>query len=187
MMTKVLIGVAVVIVLLVILVATRPSTFRVRRSIAIAAPPEAIFARVNDFKAWRDWSPWEKIDPNMTRTLGGSPAGEGATYAWVGNGQVGSGSMTIVRSERPSRIEIRLDFVKPFKGTNQARFTFEPAPGGTTNVTWDMDGRMSFPAKAISLFMSMDKMIGGQFDKGLATLKTLAEADAQPTATAAAR
>src|SRR4051794_1408677 len=130
MATKILVGVAVVLVVLVILVATRASTFGVVRSIAVAAPPEMVFERVNDFRAWRAWSPWEKIDPDMKRTLGGPAAGEGATYAWVGNGQVGSGSMTIMRSERPSRIDIRLDFVKPFKGTNQARWTFEPAADG---------------------------------------------------------
>lgn len=173
-MIKVLIGVLAVVVVLVVVVASRPSTFRVERSITIAAPAEQAFAPVNDFRAWQAWSPYEKKDPQMQRIYGGTAAGAGATYAWAGNGNVGEGRMTILRSEAPSRITIELVFLKPFAATNTATFTFEPTPEGT-RATWAMDGRSTFVTKAVGLVMDMDKMIGADFEQGLVALKGVAE------------
>jgi hypothetical protein len=175
MARKILIGVAAVIVLLVLVILTRPSTFHVERSITMAAPPESPFAQVNDFHAWPAWSPWEKLDPQMKRTHEGSPAGVGAKYAWVGNDQVGEGRMTIEKSEKPSVVGIKLEFLKPWEATNATTFTFARAPQGS-KVTWAMDGENNFMAKAASLFMDMDKMIGADFEKGLASMKAVAEA-----------
>src|SRR5438067_7190751 len=110
MVLKVLIGVAVVIVLLVIIIATRPSKFHLERSIAIGAPPDVVFAQVNDFHAWTAWSPWEKMDPQLKRTYDGASSGAGAIYAWSGNAKVGQGRMTIEHSDRPSRVVIKLEF-----------------------------------------------------------------------------
>jgi uncharacterized protein YndB with AHSA1/START domain len=174
MVLKILIGVAIVIVIFAIVVATRPAAFHIERSITIAAPPRAVFEQVNDFRAWTAWSPWEKIDPNLQRTYGGPPNGVGTTYAWVGNKKVGEGRMTIEKSDSPSSIAIKLEFVKPFAATNVAAFTFSPTADGT-RVTWAMDGRNNFVCKAFSLFMGMDKMVGGDFERGLAALKTVAE------------
>ncbi len=187
MILKILIGVVIVIGLLALLVASRPSTFHVERSITIAAPAEEVFARVNDLKAWGAWSPWEKKDPDMTRSFTGPPAGAGATYAWAGDKNVGEGRMTIERSERPSLVALRLEFFKPFAATNSARFEFTPVPDGT-KVTWSMDGHNNFICKAVSLVMDMDKMIGTDFESGLAALKSGAEsAAAAEHAAAAAR
>ena len=173
-MSNVLIGIAAVIVVLGVVVATRPATFHVERSITIAAPAESAFAQVNDFHAWGSWSPWEKKDPQMKRTFDGAPAGAGATYAWAGNNEVGEGRMTIERSVEPSLVAIKLEFLKPFAATNAATFTFTPGPAGT-KVTWAMDGRNNFVAKAVHLVMDMNKMVGGDFERGLAALKTVAE------------
>jgi uncharacterized protein YndB with AHSA1/START domain len=173
MLRKILIGVAAVVVLLIIVVVTRPSAFHVERSIVINAPPERAFVHVNDFHAWAAWSPYEKLDPQMKKTFEGSALGTGAVYGWSGE-KAGEGRMTIERSEQPSLISIRLEFSKPFAATNTATFTFVPTAGGT-KVTWAMDGRNAFAAKAASLVMDMDKLVGGDFERGLASLKTLAE------------
>lgn len=173
-MGNIVTAVAAALVVLVLFVATRPPAFHVERSITIAAPPESAFARVNDLHAWGAWSPYEQKDPQMKRTWDGSPSGTGAVYAWAGNGEVGEGRMTIVQSDAPSRIAIKLEFFRPFAATNTATFTFVPTPEGT-RVTWAMDGRKNFVAKALHLVMNMDTMVGGDFEKGLVALKTLAE------------
>jgi uncharacterized protein YndB with AHSA1/START domain len=186
MVRNILIGIAAVIAVLVIVVATRPATFHVERSITIAAPPERAFLQVNDFHAWAAWSPWEKLDPQMNRTFEGPSSGAGASYAWTGNDKVGAGRMTIERSQAPSQIAIKLQFIKPWTATNATLFVFTPISEGT-KVTWAMHGHNSFGAKAASLFMDMDKLVGGDFERGLAALKTVAESAAQanvPTAKA---
>jgi hypothetical protein len=185
MWLKILIAVVVLIGLLVVIIAMRPSTFRVERSATIAAPAEVVFAKVNSFQSWRSWSPWEKKDPNLKRTYGGPPEGVGSTYGWVGNQNVGEGRMTIERSDRPSLIQIKLEFFKPFKGTNTATFSFTP-DGAGTKVNWVMDGSYNFITKGISMVMDMDKMIGTDFEAGLAALKAESEAAAQAAAQAAA-
>jgi uncharacterized protein YndB with AHSA1/START domain len=152
-----------------LVVATRPSRFRVERSAQVAAPPHVVFSLIDDFHRWERWSPWEKIDPDMTRSFDGPPSGPGARYAWSGDANVGSGRMTITESRPGERVEIRLEFFEPMAATNQARFELTPAAGGT-HVAWIMEGEHGFLGKAISLFMDMDAMVGGQFEKGLADL-----------------
>jgi hypothetical protein len=174
MLRKSLIGIGILLAAFVLVVATRPARFHVERSATIAAPPQAVFGRVNDFHAWGTWSPWEKIDPGMQRTFSGPPAGVGSTYAWSGNDEIGAGRMTIEQSEPSRRIAIELEFTRPMAATNHATFTFVPVPEGT-KVTWAMDGDNNFVGKAISLFIDMDEMIGSHFERGLVTLKGLAE------------
>ena len=167
---------AAVVLLLVIVIALRPAGFRISRSVRIAAPASAVFRHVNDFHLWRAWSPWEEMDPELKRAYSGESSGAGAAYAWVGNPQVGEGGMTITQSRPHEEIDIRLEFVRPFKATNEVFFKFKPE-GENTVVTWDMTGRYNFMSKAMGLFMNFDKMVGGQFDQGLAKLKTVVEAE----------
>ncbi len=170
--------IAAIVALFLIVVALQPATFRVSRSAKISAPPAAVFAHVNDFHKWEAWNPWGKIDPALKQTYEGVPAGQGAKYTWVGNKDVGEGRMTIIESRPPSGlVRIDLQFIKPFAGTSVAEFTFQPEGKGTI-VTWSMSGSKNFMMKGVHLFMNMDKMIGGQFEKGLADMKTAAEASA---------
>ena len=176
MLMKILIALAVIVVVFVAIVVTRPSEFRVARTATVAAPAPAVFAQVNDFHKWEAWNPWAKIDPAMKQTYEGAPAGPGAIYTWVGNNEVGQGRMTITESRPSELIRITLEFEKPSRATNIAEFTFRPE-GDRTVVTWSMTGRNNFLAKAIHLFMNMDKMIGGNFEKGLAHMKSVVEAE----------
>ncbi|MCC6486263.1 MAG: SRPBCC family protein [Candidatus Hydrogenedentes bacterium] len=188
MLKVVLIAAAVVAVLLIVLVAviaTRPSEFHVERTATVNAVPEAVFAQVNDFHKWEPWNPWGKLDPAMKNTYEGAPMGEGAIYSWAGDKNVGEGRMTIVESQPHQRIQIQLEFFKPMAGTSTAEFTFKPE-GDRTSVTWSMHGKNDFMGKAISLVMDMDKMIGGNFEKGLAGLKSIAESASAGTAPAIA-
>ena len=179
MLWKILIALVVIVLALVAVIALQPARYRVSRSTTIAAPAAVVFAQVNDFHRWTAWSPWERIDPAMKRTYEGPPAGVGASYAWAGSGEVGEGRMTIVESRPSDLIQVKLEFVKPFAGTSVAEFSFK-SEGDRTLVTWSMTGDKNFIAKAIHLVMSMDRMIGDQFDKGLAAMKTVAEAAPRP-------
>jgi hypothetical protein len=174
MLVKILIALAVIVVVLIVIVALQPSDFRVTRSATMSAPAPAAFAQVNDFHKWEAWNPWGKIDPAMKQTYEGAPAGTGAIYSWIGNNEVGEGRMTIIESHPSDLIRIKLEFFKPFAANNTAEFTFKPE-GNQTVVTWSMSGDKNFMAKAIHLFINMDKMIGGQFDKGLAEMKSIVE------------
>ena len=174
MITKIFIGFGVIVVVFVVIVALQPPEFRVARSATIAAPPPAVFAQVNDFHKWDAWSPWAKLDPNMKKTHEGAPAGTGAIYSWSGNDQVGEGRMTLTESRPSELIRIKLKFMKPFAATNTTEFTFKPE-GNQTAVTWSMFGTNNFIAKAFGLFMNMDKMVGGDFEKGLASMKSVVE------------
>ena len=178
MLKTILVALAVIIVVLVVIVALQPSDFRVARSTTISAPPPAVFAQVNDFHKWEAWNPWGKIDPAMKQTYEGAPAGPGAIYTWSGNNEVGEGRMTITDSRPSDLIRVKLEFFKPFAGTNTAEFAFKPE-GNQTLVTWSMFGEKNFMAKAVHLVMNMDKMIGGQFEKGLADMKSAVEAPAK--------
>jgi uncharacterized protein YndB with AHSA1/START domain len=178
MLKKISIGLGGLFALLSIVIAGQPATFHVERSITMAAPPEAAFAHVNDLHAWAAWSPWEKLDPAMKRTYDGAPAGLGAKYAWIGNKEVGEGRMTIEKSEPGKLIRIKLEFLKPFEASNTATFTFEKTKAGN-KTTWAMDGKNTFVGKAMSVVMDMDKMLGPDFERGLASLKAEAEADAK--------
>jgi hypothetical protein len=185
MLKKILIGVGALLGLLLVVIALQPETFHVERSISMAASPDAAFAQVNDFHAWSAWSPWEKLDPTMKRSYDGAAQGVGAKYAWVGNKDVGEGRMTIEQSEPSSKVVIKLEFLKPFAATNTATFTFTKTPAGN-KTTWAMDGNNNFVSKAFSLVMNMDKMIGPDFERGLAGIKAAAEAAPQPAPTVAA-
>ena len=175
MLMPILVGLAVIVVLFLIIVATRPSNFRVTRSANIAAPPEQVFPHVNELRNWEAWNPWGKLDPNCKMTYDGPPAGVGASYAWAGNNQVGEGRSTIMESKPGELVRFRLEFAKPMKATNTAEFTFQP-DGDQTVVTWTMTGKNNFIGKAFGLVVNFDRMIGGQFEKGLAQMKSLAEA-----------
>jgi hypothetical protein len=166
--------IVVLIALALILVGTRPNAFRLERSALIAAPPAKIVPLIDDFHAWGQWSPWEKIDPSMTRTFEGPERGVGAVYGWSGNGKAGSGRMEILESG-PSKVVIKLDFLKPFEAHNTAIFVLEPQ-GDATRVVWSMEGPQPFVAKLMSLVFNMEKMVGPDFEKGLADLKRAAEA-----------
>jgi hypothetical protein len=169
--------------LLVVVIQMQPATFHIERSIVMAAPPEAAFAQVNDFHAWSAWSPWEKLDPNLKRSYDGPRTGVGAKYAWVGNKEVGEGRMTIEQSSPGAIVVIKLEFLKPFAATNTATFTFTKTAEGT-KTTWAMDGNSNFISKAFHLVMNMDKMLGPDFERGLASMKAAAEATAAPSALA---
>ena len=156
------------------LAATKPDSIKVQRSIVIKAAPDRIFTLINDFKAWPQWSPYETKDPNMQRTLSGADQGKGAIYAWNGNRNVGAGRMEILESTSPSKIAIKLDFMKPIEGHNIATFTMVPN-GEATEVTWTMEGPAPFIGKVMGVFFDLDKMIGSDFDAGLANLKRVSE------------
>jgi len=174
MLKLIAVTIAVLIAGVLIFAATRPDAFRVERAVAIQAPPEKVFALINDLKAWAAWSPWEKKDPAMQRAYGATTAGKGATYAWEGNRDVGKGGMEIVDSTPPSRIRLRLDFVTPFEAHNIVTFTLAPQ-GSTTRVSWAMEGPVPYFAKIIHMFLDMDAMVGKDFEAGLAAMKTAAE------------
>jgi hypothetical protein len=165
---------AIVIAAVVVLAAMKPDSFTVRRAIAIEAPPDRIYPLIADFKAWGAWSPWEKKDPDMQRSFGGAESGLGARYGWSGDRTIGEGSMEIVETDAPSRIGLRLDFVRPFKAHNQVVFALRPQ-GSATQVDWTMTGPVPFPAKIMHVFINMDRMVGADFEAGLASLKTQAE------------
>jgi hypothetical protein len=175
---------AAIIVAFVILAAMQPADFRVARSAKMAAPPATVFAQVNDFHAWDAWSPWAKLDPNAKTTFEGPTSGTGASFAWAGNDKVGVGRQTIVESRPDELIRIKLEFEKPFKDTCTAEFKFEPKDDQTL-VTWSMFGKRGFVGKAMGLMIDCDKMIGPEFEKGLANMKTIVEEKKEAASTVA--
>ena len=154
--------------------ATKPNSFRIQRTTRINAPPQKIFPMINDFHHWTAWSPWEQLDPNLKRKYSGAASGPGAVYDWSGNGKAGTGRMEIKDVATGRKVVIQLDFIKPIKAQNTAEFTLSPQ-GATTEVTWAMYGPSRFMSKVISVFMNMDKLVGKDFEKGLAALKVEAE------------
>jgi uncharacterized protein YndB with AHSA1/START domain len=176
-MTTIILIILVLVAALLAYAATRPNSFRVRRSARIDAPPEKVFPLINDFHQWTAWSPWERMDPNLRRTYSGAEAGKGAVYEWQGNNKVGQGRMEIVDSFDPRKVLIKLDFLKPFRAQNMAEFTLEPE-GKSTDVHWEMYGASPFMMKVMGVFMSMDKMVGRDFERGLAAMKASAEGNA---------
>jgi hypothetical protein len=184
LLTYLAVSVAVIGFLLIlgaVLVALRPSEFRVSRTETIQASAAEVFEQVNDFHRWTQWSPYDQRDPAMKRTYEGPPAGVGASYAWNGNHEVGEGRSTIAESRPNELIRIRLEFFRPFAGVNVAEFRFVPQ-GEATATTWSLSGRHNLMSKAIGLFINMDKMIGRDFEAGLANLKRLVEDRAQQPA-----
>jgi uncharacterized protein YndB with AHSA1/START domain len=173
MLKKILLTIVALIALAVVGVGaaalTRPDAFKVERSVTMSVPPEAIYQQVADFKAWDRWSPWAKLDPAMKTEFGGAPGAPGATYHWAGNDQVGEGRMTITEVVPPSRVAIKLEFIKPWTATNDTTFVLAPEGNGT-RVTWSMTGKNDFMGKVFSVFMDVDAMVGKDFEKGLAQL-----------------
>ena len=171
-----IIGLVVVLAVVAVLglAATKPDVFRVQRSASIKAPPDKVFALINDFKRWEAWSPWEKKDPAMKRSFSAVTSGKGASYAWEGNKDVGQGRMEITQSAPPSAIGIKLDFITPFEAHNRVEFALQ-AKGDLTEVTWTMAGDTPYFAKIIHVFIDMDRMVGKDFEAGLANLKSIAE------------
>ena len=174
MLKKIAIVVLVLAAALLGLAATQPDGFRVQRSASIKAPPEKIFPLISDFRRWSAWSPWERLDPAMKRVYDGPASGKGAVYQWAGNRDVGAGRMEIVEAAAPSKVGIKLDFLAPFEAHNFAEFTLEPR-GDATTVVWAMSGPHTYASKLMSVFFSMDGMVGGYFETGLANLKAAAE------------
>jgi uncharacterized protein YndB with AHSA1/START domain len=165
---------ALAIAAILLLAAAKPDTFSVRRSATMNASAEKIFALISDFRQWGRWSPWETRDPGMKRSYDGAERGKGAVYAWDGNKNVGAGRMEILEAATPSKVLIKLDFIKPFEGHNTAEFTMLPQGSGTT-VTWVMQGPAPFMAKLMHVFVNVDRMIGKDFEAGLANLKKQVE------------
>jgi uncharacterized protein YndB with AHSA1/START domain len=174
MFKKIAIVVLVLVVAVLAYAATRPDTLHVERSVTVQAPPDRIFPLISDLHRWASWSPYEKRDPAMKKTYGGAAQGKGAVYEWEGNSEVGQGRMEITDASEPSRITIKLDFIKPIEGHNVAEFALVPQ-GGSTSVTWSIDGPSPYIGKLIGVFLNMDKMIGNDFEAGLANLKAIAE------------
>jgi len=173
MFKKIALVALVLVVAVLAYAATRPDTLHVQRSASVKAPPEEIFPLISDFHRWASWSPYEKRDPAMKKTYGGAAEGKGAVYEWEGNSEVGQGRMEITDAD-PSRITIKLDFIKPFEGHNVAEFALVPQ-GGAPNVAWSMEGPSPFIGKLIGVFVNMDTMIGKDFEAGLTNLKAMAE------------
>lgn len=174
MLKTVLIVLAVLVIGVLAFVASKPDTFRIQRTTRIHAPPDKVFALINDFRRWQAWSPYEKKDPDMKREFSGSASGTGAAYAWDGDRNIGAGQMRIVESVPSSRVALSLEFVRPFKAHNNVEFTLQPA-GNATEVTWTMHGPSPYVSKVMGLVFDMDEMIGEDFENGLADLKTAAE------------
>jgi hypothetical protein len=163
-------------------VATRPDAYHVERSATVDAPAATVFSQIDDFSVWKEWSPWEKKDPAMKRTVSTPPSGVGATYAWEGNKEVGKGKMTITDSRPGERVAEKLEFIEPFQSQAGITFTLAAESPTTTKVTWAMDGKHNFISKAFSVIKPMDGMIGKDFEDGLANLKKVAEAKKPPPA-----
>jgi uncharacterized protein YndB with AHSA1/START domain len=173
-MLPILLALVFVALLIFIVIAGQPDEFQVSRSVNISAPREKIFPLVNELHQWEAWNPWAKLDPHCKITYDGPPAGVGASYTWAGNAKVGAGQNTIVESRTNETVRFRLDFAKPMQTTNAAEFTF-CADGGQTRVTWTMSGKTNFGGKIFGLFVNCNRMIGRDFEKGLATMKAVAE------------
>ncbi|MBS2029319.1 MAG: SRPBCC family protein [Deltaproteobacteria bacterium] len=169
-------GILIVALLAVVgvMIVTAPDEFRVERTAHISAPPEKVFALVEDFHHWNAWSPWEKLDPTLKRGFEGAEHGKGAVYTWQGNDQVGQGRMEILEAFSPSKVTIKLDFLKPFESHNTAEFNIA-AVGDGTDITWSMHGPNNLVSKAMHLFFNMDKLVGKDFDNGLKNMKAVAE------------
>ncbi len=182
--TRIVVVLVAVLVLFAVYVQMRPNTYVVERSATIAAPPAVVYAEVSDFHRWKNWSPWEKLDPAMKTDFQGPESGVGATYHWVGNKQVGEGSMKITEADPDSKVVIDLEFIQPFKSSSTTTLSLTPEGDGT-RVSWSMAGNHNFVSKLMCTFMSMDKMIGPDFEKGLAQLGTAATAAAAADTTGA--
>ena len=176
-MLPILLAAVFIAILFAVVIVGRPDEFTVSRSVKISAVPEKVFPLVNDLHKWEGWSPWAKLDPNAKNSFAGADSGAGAAMSWSGNRKIGEGHMTITRSQGNELIRFTLEFIKPFRATNNAEFAFKPE-GGQTLVTWSMSGKNNLFFKAFGLFVDCDKMAGKDFEKGLTAMKSVAEARA---------
>ncbi len=174
MLTTIFIVLALIIAIALAVVAIQPGAFTITRTATISAAPAAVFAQVNDFHCWQAWSPWAKLDPAAKTTYSGSTAGVGACFSWDGNKKMGAGRMAISASEKHDLVRIDLQFIRPFRARNVTEFTFTQA-GDQTIISWSMSGRNGLMGKAFALFVDGDRMIGGDFEKGLAAMKAVVE------------
>lgn len=184
MLKKILIGLGAIIGIFVIVVVVQPANYVVERSIDIKAPAEVVYTEVSDFKRWDAWSPWAKLDPNIKKTFAGEAGAIDSSYSWEGNSEVGKGKMTVIKAEAPTSISQRLEFIEPMKSMATTTHTIKPAAEGVT-VTWSMEGDNGFMAKMFGLFMDIETMIGADYEKGLASLKLVAENKAKEAPMAA--
>ncbi len=181
MFKKILIALAAALLILVVVVATRPADFTISRKATVGAPPAVVFPHLNDFTKWNAWSPWVKLDPEAKFTFEGPDAGVGAKYAWSGNNKIGAGTNEIVESVADEKVRVKLMFEKPFEATSEAQFDLKPVEAGT-EVTWTMTGKNNFAGKAFALFMDMDKLVGADFEAGLANLNKVVASVPTPEA-----
>jgi len=181
MMQKILIGLIAMIGSFLALILLQPSDYQITRTTTISAPPQDVFAQIDDFHRWQAWSPWAERDPKAKVSFDGPASGKGAMFAWSGNNEVGEGRMTLTESQSGEHARIKTDFVKPFVGSSYSDFSLKPE-GGATSVSWTISGQNDFIAKAICMFVSMDKVLGGEMEKGLASMKQLVEADTKKPA-----
>ncbi|XXF81029.1 SRPBCC family protein [Myxococcaceae bacterium GXIMD 01537] len=186
MFKKIALALVVAVVGFGAFVASRPSKFRVERSLTMASPADLPFGLVNDFHGWHHWSPWEALDPKMQKTFDGPYAGPGSSYAWSGNKDVGKGKMVNLEAKPYESVRIQLEFIEPFPASNISTFTFKPE-GENVTVTWAMEGENNFMSKLFGVFIDIDTMVGKDFDKGLATIKSLVEPEAIKRAAMAAK
>jgi hypothetical protein len=173
MLIKVISAIALALLAFVVYVVTRPPAFRYQRTLPIAAAPEVLFGWINDLRRFQEWNPYAKLDPHCHITYSGPTSGVGSSYSWKGNSQVGEGTMTIIESRPGQLVRARMEFRKPFAGTHTAEFTLRPE-GGKTVVTWSLTGENNLVGKLMSVCIDCDKLAGGEFEKGLATLSILA-------------
>lgn len=174
MLKKILLAFGAIIVAILVVAAFQPPNFRIERSTVINAPAERVFAQINDFHNWQAWSPWAKLDPNAKNTFEGPASGVGASFTWSGNDEVGEGRMTVTEVKPNSLIQIKLEFMRPMEDTNLTEFAFV-GDAEKTSVLWSMSGEKNFVSKIFCLFFDMDKTVGGDFEKGLAMLKSVVE------------
>ncbi len=175
MLLKIAAVLAAVVAAILAFAATKPDSFRVERSVVVAASPEKVFPYLEDPKKTVEWSPWEKKDPNLKKTFSGAAKGKGAVYEWDGNKDIGAGRLEITEVVPNAKVVMDLHFLRPMEGRNVAAYVVTPKEGGC-EVAWSIEGPMPFMSKLVSVFMDMDKMIGAEFEKGLGDLKALAEA-----------
>jgi uncharacterized protein YndB with AHSA1/START domain len=178
MVFRVVAALALVVLAILVIAAFRPGTIQIQRSLSIKAPPDRVFALIDDFHNWRRWAPQDVEDSTMQRTFSGPEHGPGAASEWRGAGASGRGSMLIMESEPPRRISIKVDFVKPFEAHNLNEFTLDPV-GTSTLVTWKMRGTNAYFMKVMGIFMNMDKVMGEHFEHGLDNLKMVCEKQAE--------
>jgi uncharacterized protein YndB with AHSA1/START domain len=171
MIKKILLGIGVLILGVLCFAAVQPGHYHVEATKLMAAPAEAVFEQLDDFRAWSTWSPWEDLDPQLDKTFTGPSRGTGASYSWHGNERVGRGKMTILDEQPPTHITVRVEFMEPFRAVASSAFTLVDAGGGKTRVTWSMDGEHSFMGKAIGLFVDANEAVGRDFRKGLDSLE----------------